>query len=398
MSLKTILLIILVIVILLVVAYFLINFGLLYYIASYKSPTQMLFEAMEKSSKLEKVRVNYSGSVSLSMGSLTASGEALSTTIKFGDRYKNIVTISTPSLYGGPASTSTRETYTLPEGKVECEKVSIITSEYSCEEIEEPETPLESQTISVQEQIEQLKDLIENGMVEVSYLGKKKIINRNCDNLKFDVNVSKLMKNITGSMTFREGEANYTLEMCFDEEHGIVLETILKFWVKNIMGNEVNIEMDLKATHIDFDVSRSDVELPVPLSEVRWLSELSIESSTCRAGSNIVTVKVKARKDVPSGQAVLNLTWTDYDIYSGYKTYSLISSTSFPGAKRGETKELRFNLPSPLNESESYTLKVKVDSSESDTGYCNTYSWTLSSLTGYFTQIIEKFRNITKIV
>ena len=40
---------------------------------------------------------------------------------------------------------------------------------------------------------------------------KYKIINRNCDNLKFDVNVSKLMKNITGSMTFKEGEANYTL-------------------------------------------------------------------------------------------------------------------------------------------------------------------------------------------
>ncbi|MEM5794534.1 MAG: hypothetical protein QXS48_00110 [Candidatus Aenigmatarchaeota archaeon] len=392
-----IILIILILAVVLVAGYY---FGI--ELEIFRDPGQILFEAIEKSSKIDKYRISYSVGGSIALGSMEVSVNGDATIVKFENKYKTVANVSMPSMFGTGTTSTYSETYILPEGNVKCEKASLITQRYYCVEVE-PSTGFslgESISFSPQAQINLLKEWMEKGIIRVSNLGVKYIINRKCNNLKFDVDLNKLMQNVTGGFTIKEGEASFTIEMCLDKEYGMALETKYNIWIKNLMGNELEFKTNIEATKLSYDVSRSDVELPVPISEVKWLPKLSIMSSECEANSNLVKVTVKAKKDMPTGQALLNITWDEYKVGEGFKTYSLTSSTPFPGARSGETKELSFTLQSPLKESEIYTIKVKIDGIESDTDLCYTWStsiYSLGSITSYMTRIAEKFRNITKI-
>ncbi|MEM5829878.1 MAG: hypothetical protein QW040_01275 [Candidatus Aenigmatarchaeota archaeon] len=97
-----------------------------------------------------------------------------------------------------------------------------------------------------------IKEYIELDVAKISYLGTKEVMNRKCNLLKVE-------------------DVNRVMEVCLDEEYGVVLELITKMGIgeSGESGTKTQLSFSFNATRLSFDIEETEVLPPVPIDKRR---------------------------------------------------------------------------------------------------------------------------------
>ena len=111
------------------------------------------------------------------------------------------------------------------------------------------------------------------------------------------------------------------------------------------------------------------------------------------AAIDYIEVEKEGRKTTYSFEDGSLQGWETYNSY-GYKTQTFTSTILFNGAKKDEIKILNFTLPITLEKDKSYSGYLYIGNLKQII-YCSTYQPSYY-FTGFFTQLLEKLKNITQ--
>ena len=138
-----------------------------YYLHPQVEALELLDEILKKIEEVDELGISYSAVLTYYSDSTETVTEGTVDFIYANKSSKSLFKFKTFSGFY-PASGRVYEVsyYSLPEGNVVCIKTSIITSEYSCEEIE-PLLVIEEYPLDYSTQIKLLKEWLEKDMVSV---------------------------------------------------------------------------------------------------------------------------------------------------------------------------------------------------------------------------------------
>ncbi|MGC8811974.1 MAG: hypothetical protein ACP5O8_00080 [Candidatus Aenigmatarchaeota archaeon] len=336
--------------------------------------SELLDKIFEKAGKVKEVGISYSISFTSFYDSSETTTQGSLDFIYANGNSKSLIKLQSPQyLYfslnsselGFPPKYSEVEVYSIPEGNVVCVKTSIITQEYYCSEFEPIQTIGEYPS-DLASQSKLIKEWLEKKIINASYLGKKEFINRKCDYFKFDVDINKLMNELRTGISIRGQNSSYTIYSCYDEELGFNLYFSYEIAINYSYGR-YSYSSGYKGTYepksLSFDVDETQIKLPVSLDKVSWLPRFEIIETLCPEGSKEIKLAIESTKDLPSGNATLNISSTEtltsypYAEVDGYNHYCF----SLSDIRYGTT--LRFTFSS-ISDSFSRQFIIGIDCSE----------------------------------
>jgi len=169
--------------------------------------------------------------------------------------------------------------YYLPDG------IYICTDEdASCMQTEETGLPMD--ITSPDESLEQLRGMVGQGVVTLSYLGTKLVAGRTCDNIKAVLDVSQITdmeeiadisEELVAGIQEAMQNANIYYTLCLDQETGHALEYAMSLSMSMQMSAEqtggmgpmtltLNMDMQMTATSFNPNVVVADSEFVLPYS------------------------------------------------------------------------------------------------------------------------------------
>jgi len=257
------------------------------------------------------------------------------------------------------------EIYSIPEGNIACFKTSIIVPDYSCAEFEPVQTIGEYPAFGPQTTL--IKEWAEKKIMNVSYLGKKEFIKRKCDYFKFDVDINKLLQEYKAGISLTSRNSNFTIFSCYDDETGFPLYFSQEITVNYSYGSYSYLsgyKTTFEAKSLTFDVDETQIKLPVSLNKVQWLPRFDIAETLCPENSQEIKLAIQTVKDLPSGNATLNISDTQttttypYAEVTGYDHYCFSLSDIVYGTT------LKFTFTSKNDSSYSRQFIIGIDCSE----------------------------------
>lgn len=347
----------------------------IYFLFPPVNASELLEKIFKKTEKIDELGVSYSvsftsfygSSETTTQGSLdfTYANKNSKSSMKLESSQYLYFSLNESELAVLPSKYGEVEFYSIPEGNILCIKTSIITQEYSCAEFDLTQTIGEYPS-DVASQTKLLKEWIEKKIVNASYLGKRQYINRKCDYFKFDVDINKVMSELKIAITRQN--ANYTIFSCFDEELGISLYHSYEIVTNYSYGSYSYLsgfKGSYEAKSLSFDVDETQIKLPVPFNKVQWLPRFEILETLCQQDSREIKLAIESTKDLPFGNATLNISTTETSItypyakVDGYNHYCFYLSDIKYGTS------LKFTFTS-INDSDSYSRQfiIGIDCSE----------------------------------
>ncbi len=220
-------------------------------------------------------------------------------------------------------------TYPPPEGNFTCHKVSLIEPSYYCKPINFSEffLPLFFQI--------DLRKWEEIGLTQVSYLGKEKILGRECFSFRYDIDL-RVFKETEFSHWISNKTLNLTFFSCYDEETGMPFIAKIKMGMKRY-----TVEMDYEVVNFTERVEN----LP-------YIPKYELLESFCDHTSNEIKFKMRALEDLPAQKAFILL--------EEEKTKSEVFLDS---TRKGKTKIINFTSPIDLGYKRIYQGKFYINNS-----------------------------------
>jgi hypothetical protein len=275
-----------------------------------QNPLKLLNELYQKEAQVKKYSLNYSFDAMFGYGSMLLKVKGNESLIKINESSKTTAEASSEGY------NYTIEYYSLPEGRFKCSRVSMnksilkVKSGYECEEVKSENITkqiIQPQQMATTSYLDLLKNWTQKGIVNISFNGTRKIIDRECYNFKYNVNVEKLINELNYSnYSGYLRNSNLTFFECLDKDFGLPLLIQEEFIINATSSNPIYLNLTLRATSLSFNVGINKIGLPIPLKDVKKIPKFGILNTSCEVGSNQINVIIKAKENL-SGTATLNV-------------------------------------------------------------------------------------------
>jgi hypothetical protein len=355
------------------------------YLFSKPDPLKLLNELYQKQSQIKKYSLNYSIEAKGNVGGMSQSFEGIISTTKVENATKIAIKL------GLPGQNINMEYYYLPQGRFICTPSLLkISPEVECREVEPGgESEQIQQIVIPQGNLDLLKNLINKGIVKVTFSGTQKIIGRECYNFKFKVNVENF--SISSSSDLK----NITFFECLDKESGLPLFSEISFvGYDPVTGQPTLVVITTRATALSFDVGINKIELPttsyvtttsyitttIPKTEeivttiplppediATTIKKFDILKTSCKANSNELNVTIKALENISGIARIIVESASIVDYFYPNKTVGGYNHYCFTLSNININFQLTFGFEN-INDSYRRNLIISIDCPEVEGG------------------------------
>jgi hypothetical protein len=266
----------------LAVALFIVAFVSYSYLFSKLDPAKLFNELYEKQSQIKEYSLGYSLNYSLNITESVGNGVG-NTSQTYGRGVINMTKLENARKVVVKDDIHV-EYYDLPQGKFVCttpphfvctsvpvgapldSNCRLEPGELECRQLE-PADRIIQKIMIPQDQLDLLNSLTKEGVVNITLDGTQEIIDRECYEFKFNVNVEKAMSQLNLS-TFNYSNLkniNLTFFECLDKSSGLPLFSKIFLAINNSTTAQSGLTVTTKATALSFNLGVNKIELPTSI-------------------------------------------------------------------------------------------------------------------------------------